>query len=138
MTTARHLATIDRLRALPFPRAPGPAAVGEGGGPGYHLAELRTTEERYAAEEQYAAERDALAVLLGARWGAPQAFSLWSLLARAAEQEEIPEPWATLSRRVPDVDLWRADDRWIAIGVCRWYEDQPCRLVVAVTTVDPP
>ncbi|PRH76184.1 hypothetical protein C6N75_27035, partial [Streptomyces solincola] len=109
-------------------------------GPGYHLAELRTEERVVPDEEQEqcAAERDAVAVVLGLRWGPPQTFSLWSLTARAADGEEVPEPWATLSRRVDDIDLWRRDGRWVAIGVTRAQGDDPRRLLVAVTAVDPP
>ncbi|MFF8831567.1 hypothetical protein [Streptomyces sp. NPDC015131] len=145
MTTARHLATIDRLRTLPFPARPGRTDAGSGGA-GHHLAELATSEDfweddgtrREAAEEQYEAERDALAVVLTARWGEPQMFSLWSLFERGARGEELPEPWGTLSQSVPDVHLWRVEERWIALGVSQWDGELPFQLLAVITEVDPP
>ncbi|MGI5484009.1 hypothetical protein [Streptomyces lavendofoliae] len=145
MTTARHLATIDQLRSRPYPREPGETASGRSGA-GYHLVELATSEDfweddgtrRESVEDQYEAERDALASLLTARWGAPQVFSLWSVSDRGLSGEEIPDPWDTLSRSVPDVHLWRADGHWIALGVSQWDKELPFQLVAAVTRVDPP
>ncbi|MFF8289191.1 hypothetical protein ACF068_08220 [Streptomyces sp. NPDC016309] len=145
MTTARHLTAIDRLRSLPFPGESG-RTDGARSGVGFHIGELATSEDfweddgtrREAVEDQYEAERDALAALLTARWGAPQVFSLWSLWDRAMSGEEIPEPWVTLSQSVPDVQLWRADGRWIALGVSQWDDELPFQLLAAVTDVDPP
>ncbi|QGV81793.1 hypothetical protein [Streptomyces ficellus] len=145
MTTARHLATIDRLRTLPFPARSGDPEAGRGGAD-YHLAELATSEDfweddgtrREAVEEQYEAERDALAALLTTRWGEPQVFSLWSLFERCANGEEVPEPWRTLSQSVPDVHLWRVDEHWIALGVSQWDGELPFQLLAAVTPTDPP
>ena len=49
---AQHLATIDLLRARPFPAQRGrQAAVVRG--PGYHLAELATSEECCGSAHQY-------------------------------------------------------------------------------------
>ncbi|MFC5802881.1 hypothetical protein [Streptomyces formicae] len=145
MTLARHVATIDLLRSRPFPAEPGRSDVGACG-PGFHLAELTMSdgfwEDRSmgeAVEEQCEAEREALALLLSERWGEAQVFSLASLLARAVDGgEEIPEPWGTLSNSVPDVHLWRADGRWIALGVSQWGSELPFQLVAAVTDADPP
>ncbi|MEE1755452.1 hypothetical protein [Streptomyces sp. SP18CS02] len=145
MTTARHLATIDLLRSRPFPGQRGRSDVGDSG-PGYHVAELSTSEDfweddgtrRTAVEEQYEAERDALAEVLGVRWGAPQVFSLWSLAQRSMDGEEIPEPWGVLSSHVPDVHLWRTGDRWTALGVSQWDKELPFQLLAVVTETDPP
>lgn len=145
MTTARHLATIDRLRSRPFPGESGRTDVGYSG-VGYHIAELATSEEfweddgtrREIVEDQYDAERDALAMLLTARWGEPQVFSLWSVFDRGMAGEEIPDPWDALSQSVPDVHLWRADGQWIALGVSHWDKELPFQLVTAVTEIDPP
>ncbi|MFG3499001.1 hypothetical protein [Streptomyces sp. NPDC047928] len=145
MTTARHLATIEVLRSRPFPAQRGRSDVGDSG-PGYHVAELSTSEDfweddgtrRELVEDQYEAERDALALLLTGRWGEPQVFSLWSLLRRGLDGEDIPEPWGSLSNSVPDVHLWRAEDRWIAVGVSQWDKELPFQLLAAVTTTDPP
>ncbi|MET9432188.1 MULTISPECIES: hypothetical protein [unclassified Streptomyces] len=145
MTTARHLTTIDLLRSRPFPGQRGRSDVGDSG-PGYHIAELGTSEDfwdddgtrRALVEEQYEAERDALAVLLTARWGEPQTFSLWSVFDRGMAGEEIPDPWDILSSSVPDLHLWRADGLWIALGVSQWDKELPFQLLAVVTETDPP
>ncbi|WP_175409442.1 hypothetical protein [Streptomyces sp. TRM64462] len=144
MTTARYLATIDRLRFHPFPGRRGRSDVGDSG-PGYHIAELSTSEEFWEdrsrlelVAEQYEADRDALSALLTARWGAPRVFSLWSVFRRASDGEPIPEPWDALSNHVPDLHLWRADGRWIALGVSQWDSELPFQLLAVVTDVDPP
>ncbi|OEJ97272.1 hypothetical protein [Streptomyces thermolilacinus] len=145
MTTDRHhLETVDLLRARPFPRQRGRSDVGESG-PGYHIAELATSEDFWEdrgrteeVEEQYEAERDALGLLLAERWGEPQIFSLWSVFERGMNREEMPEPWGVLSSHVPDVHLWRADGRWIALGVSQWDRELPFQLLAVVTETDPP
>ncbi|MEX0168778.1 hypothetical protein [Streptomyces sp. LMG1-1-1.1] len=134
-TTARHLATIDLLRARGFD-----------GDPGFHLAELATSEEfweddgtrREAVEEQYEAERDGLAVLLTGRWGPPGRLVLGPVLERSMEGEQIPEPWSTLSGHTPDLYLWTVDGAWIGLGVSQWDRELPFQLLAVVTTVDPP
>ncbi|MEV0965079.1 hypothetical protein AB0J25_21255 [Streptomyces sp. NPDC049910] len=144
MTTARHLATIELLRSRPFPVRPGRSEVG-GSAPGYHTAELSTSEEfrddrshMEAVGEQFEAEREALAGVLSTRWGPPQVFSLGSMLARSVGEEHIPEPWAMLSASVPDVHLWRADGRWVVLGISKWDTELPYQLLAVVTEVDPP
>ncbi|MFE7761306.1 hypothetical protein [Streptomyces sp. NPDC057438] len=146
MSISQHLAVIHRLCSEPFPAEPGRSDVGEAG-PGYHVAELATSADfwdddgtrREETEEQYEADRDALSERLSARWGAaPDVFSLWSVLDRSREGEEIPEPWATLSSHVPDVHLWRADGRWVALGVSQWDKELSFQLVALITEIDPP
>ncbi|QCX74995.1 hypothetical protein C9F11_06475 [Streptomyces sp. YIM 121038] len=146
MSSAEHLATIDLLRARDFPEAPGRSAAVRAG-PGFHIAELRTYEAaedddgtaRDTMEEQYEAERDALAVLLTARWGEPHIISLASAFARVvAGSGDVPEPWASLSETVPDVHLWQAEGHWLALGVARWGGWEALQLLAVVTKVDPP
>lgn len=122
MTLARHLAALDLLRARPFPEE------------GYHLTELAVEEP---TEEQAEAEREALALLLETRWGPPRLVSLYSLVARTGSGEEIPEPWGLICASVPDIQLWRVDARWIALGLTRRGADGP-GLLACVTGVDPP
>ncbi|MET9952701.1 hypothetical protein ABZ135_14290 [Streptomyces sp. NPDC006339] len=122
MTLARHVATLDLLRGRPFRDG------------GHHLAELAAAD---ASEEQTEAERAALAELLAARWGPPDRLGLGSLPLRAERGERIPAPWDLLGEAVPDVELWRADGRWIALGLVRSAEDA-YRILVCVTAVDPP
>ncbi|MFD4583660.1 hypothetical protein [Streptomyces sp. NPDC058434] len=144
MTIARHLATIDLLRSRPFPTQPVRSDVGTSA-PGYHTAELSTSEEfrddrsqREVTEEQYDAEREALAAVLSARWGLPQVFSLRSVLARSVEEEHIPEPWGLLSASVPDVHVWHVEGQWVVLGVSQWDTELPYQLLAVVTEVDPP
>ncbi|GAA3398168.1 hypothetical protein [Streptomyces roseoviridis] len=122
MTLARHVATLDLLRGRPFRDG------------GHHLAELAAAD---ASEEQTEAERTALAELLAARWGPPDRLGLGTLLLRAERGERIPAPWDLLSETAADIELWRADGRWIALGVVRAAEDTH-RILVCVTAVDPP
>lgn len=153
MSTALHLARIERLCAREFPAQHGRSDLGPGG-PGYHLAELsadRVPEEtaepgeaddpalRELVVEQCEAERDGLTRLLAARWGEPDTMGLGGVLLRVLEHgEDIPEPWASLSARVPDVHLWHTAGRWVALGVARLDPAQPPCLVATVTDIDPP
>jgi hypothetical protein len=147
MTTAQYVATIDRLRARASPSRRGWSDAGPGG-PGYRLAVLIAWdgllggEDALApeaqAEDQFAAEYEALVGVLDARWGEAQALSLWSILTRRMEGEEIPEPWDELCATMSSLHLWRADHRWIVIGAVRESQEQELRLVVVVTDVDPP
>ncbi|SCK51808.1 hypothetical protein H181DRAFT_04708 [Streptomyces sp. WMMB 714] len=145
--TARtqHLATIDLLRARPFPaRRRRSARVTSG--PGYHVAELVTSEEfweddgtaRIEALEECEAERGALSAVLAERWGEPQEMSLWSTLVRSGEGAPAPQPWLELSAVAACLELWRVDGRWIALGVCQQSAELPFQLVAAVTVNDPP
>lgn len=148
MTIAQHLATIDRLCSEEFPAEHGRSDVGTAG-PGYHIAELVTSEDfwdadgaaRAETEEQVEAERDGLSALLTRRWGPPDPVSLAGVLERSTNGEDIPEPWDVLSSHVPDLHLWRprdGHDRWIALGVSQWDRELPFQLLVLVTVIDPP
>ncbi|MFJ9823738.1 hypothetical protein ACIRSU_05100 [Streptomyces sp. NPDC101160] len=145
MDRTQHLAAIDELVGRAFPERAERSGIRDSG-PGHHVVALATSEEfweddgtrRLAVEEQYEAERDGLSTLLGARWGPPQVFSLWSVLDRSLSGEHIPEPWGGVSCHVPDLHLWRAGERWIALGVSQWDKELPFQLLALVTTVDPP
>ncbi|MDI9884931.1 hypothetical protein QMZ92_11135 [Streptomyces sp. HNM0645] len=144
MTIARHLATIDLLRSRPFPAQPVRSDVGTSA-PGYHTAELSTSEEFWdqrshmeVVGEQYEAEREALAAVLSERWGRPQVFGLSSMLTRSVEEEHIPQPWDLLCASVPDVHLWHVDGQWVVLGVSKWDTELPYQLLAVVTEIDPP
>ncbi|MFJ9809643.1 hypothetical protein ACIRTB_15580 [Streptomyces sp. NPDC101158] len=145
METRQHLAAIDDLVGRAFPERAESSGYRDSG-PGHHVDALATSEEfwecdathRLDVEEQYEADRDGLSTLLGARWGPPQVFSLWSVRDRSMSGERIPEPWNVLSCHVPDLHLWRARGRWIGLGVSQWDKELPFQLLVVVTTVDPP
>ncbi|WP_405782806.1 hypothetical protein [Streptomyces sp. NBC_00859] len=145
MTTAQYVATIDRLRALAFPARRGRPDTGTGGS-GYHLVVLGGGEvfpvhgdagAPEAEGDQLGAEHEALVSVLDARWGEAQMFSLWSMLTRRMSGEEIPDPWGELCAIVPSLSLWRAEGRWIAVGVQGEQGEGP-GLIVVVTDVDPP
>ncbi len=146
MSTARYLALIDLLRAQEFPAQRGRSDTGFSG-PGYHTAELRAADQLgdddaaqvLEMREQCVAEHDALLAVLGAKWGEPQIFSLWSLLERSIAGEEIPAPWEELSAKFDSLHIWRADGRWIALGLALGEAEGPSyELMAVVTEVDPP
>ncbi|MEU7021930.1 hypothetical protein ABZ990_14885 [Streptomyces sp. NPDC046203] len=146
-STAQHLAALDALTARVFPdHSEYCRSALRDSGPGHHVVPLATSEDfweddgtrRLIVEDRYEAERDALAVLLDIRWGAPRILGLRDVLERGMSGEDVPEPWATLSCHVPDLYLWRAGERWIGLGVAQWDKELPFQLVAVVTTVDPP
>ncbi|WP_329535161.1 hypothetical protein OG568_41010 [Streptomyces sp. NBC_01450] len=147
MDITHWLATIDLLCARDFPAEHGRTDVGTGG-PGYHIAELQTSgdfweddgTDREETEAQYECDRDGLGERLTGRWGAPDVISLKSTFERAQDGEDIPEPWASLSSHVPNVQLWRPPEtaRWIALGVSQWDKELPFQLLATVTEIAPP
>lgn len=145
MTTAQHLAVIELLRVRAFPAERGPSEVGTSG-PGYHLAELARSDglqddeaaRRGEDADQYGAEHTALTEILTVRFGEPQHVSLWSVQVRGSEGEEIPEPWRELSNGPRYLHLWRIEGRWLAVGAVQEGEEEPFRLIAAVTETDPP
>ncbi|MCX4452523.1 hypothetical protein OG585_07135 [Streptomyces sp. NBC_01340] len=147
MDITHWLATIDLLCARDFPAEHGRTDVGTGG-PGYHIAELQTSgdfweddgTEREETEAQYECDRDGLGERLTERWGAPDVISLESTFERAQDDEDIPEPWASLSSHVPNVQLWRPPKtgRWMALGVSQWDKELPFQLLATVTEIAPP
>lgn len=146
MSTARYLALIDLLRAQEFPAQRGRSDTGFSG-PGYHTAKLSAADQPgdddaaqvVEMREQCVAEHDALLAVLGAKWGAHQVFSLWSLLERSIAGEEIPEPWEELSVKFDSLHVWRADGQWIVVGLALGKADEPSyELMAVVTEVDPP
>ncbi|GDY72354.1 hypothetical protein SAV31267_018390 [Streptomyces avermitilis] len=117
------------------------------GGPGYHIAELGTSDGYGAedcwdraetAEECYERGEEVRDQLTG-RWGPSDHIGLQTVQLRT-ETEDIPEPWVHLSARVGDIHLWRTEGngRWIALGVADRDEADEIRLLVVVTEIDPP
>ena len=147
MNITHSLATIGLLCTRDFPAEHGRTDVGTGG-PGYHIAELQTSgdfweddgTEREGTEAQYEIDRDGLGERLIERWGAPDVFSLARAFERSQDGEDIPEPWASLSAHVPDVQLWKEPltSRWIALGVSQWDRELPFQLLAVITEMDPP
>jgi hypothetical protein len=142
---ADRAAAVEQLRTRAFPaqRERAGAVVSS---PAFHWAELARTPvwegdpaEREAGEERAEAECQALSGELSELWHTePQTFSLMSLLVRETGGEELPEPWSSLGRSVPELHLWRMADRWIGIGISGRAEDHERTLVAVVTATDPP
>ncbi|WP_069174170.1 hypothetical protein [Streptomyces griseus] len=155
MTTAHHLRLVDGMRAREFPAERVVSGSGVSG-PGFHTAYLYAEEEQGgeeyegfghgegdAAEEvgrrsQGLAAHDALLTLLTLRWGPPQAVSLWSAQERMAAGEVMAEPWAGPVASGEYLQLWRVQDRWVALVLHEQVEGPGCELSVLVTEIDPP
>ncbi|MFE2265169.1 hypothetical protein [Streptomyces griseosporeus] len=147
MDIAQYLAVIDRLCSRAFPAEHG-GADADLSGPGYFVAgpapgrqpATGDPAERAQAAEDVHAWKEALAQRLSARWGEEDRWSLLTLVERMARGEEIPQPWAVLTELVDDVSLWRAEPpgRWIALGVADRDPADGIRLLITVTTTDPP
>ncbi len=141
MNSARHIALIDELCFRPFVAEHDPSGAGEGG-PGYHEVVLESGRgdcgTRAAIVEQYEKYRDALYEQLASRWGQTDPWNLQTVLLRT-EQEEIPEPWASLSARARVAYLWEAEGtgRWVAVVVADRGDDD-VQLIAVVTEIAPP
>ncbi|MFG1668413.1 hypothetical protein [Streptomyces sp. Y7] len=142
MNIARHIALIDELCSRPFVAERSPREGGESG-PGYHLAVLESGHgdcgTRESTVEQFEKDRDALHEPLAARWGEEPAWNGQTTLLRTA-QEQIPEPWALLSKRARVAYVWEAvgTGRWVAVAVADRDEADDVELIAVVTEVDPP
>ncbi|MET7452839.1 hypothetical protein ABZT03_13255 [Streptomyces sp. NPDC005574] len=148
MDSAELLAEIDSLCALDL-------AAGHGGsqlalaGPGFRVAELAVSHglptgdagRRTEGVADFHALRDHLSQRLSDRWGRQQpSWGMVTLRVRLDRGEEIPEPWATVSLLVDELDLWRVEgaDRWVALGVADGGPADEVRLLGVVTDIDPP
>ncbi|NYV78516.1 hypothetical protein, partial [Streptomyces sp. UH6] len=144
MSIARHLAVVERLCGLDLSAEESEGRDRRAGagwcGPGWRGAELRRSEGLWEdrslegeAAEQFECDREALAERLTERWGEPQRVGLLGAFVRSAEGEEIPDPWGWLCQDLPDVHLWRAGDRWLALGVSHRDRELPFALLAVVT-----
>ncbi|MGW7257932.1 hypothetical protein [Streptomyces sp. NPDC054834] len=142
MNIARHTALIDELCFRPFAAEHDTSGVGEGG-PGYHAVVLESSHgdcgTRAAMVEQYEKYRDALYEQFASRWGETAPWNTQTTLLRTG-QEEIPEPWASVSARARVAYLWEAEGtgRWVAVFVADRDETDDVQLLAVVTEIDPP
>ncbi|MEU5591400.1 hypothetical protein [Streptomyces sp. NPDC020298] len=142
MDIARHTALIDELCFRPLVAEHDTSGVGEGG-PGYHAVVLESDHgdrgTRAATVEQYEKCRDALYERLASRWGETAPWNTQTTLLRTG-QEEIPEPWASVSARARVAYLWEAEGtgRWVAVFVADRDETDDVQLVAVVTEIAPP
>lgn len=139
MTIDAYLTVIDRWRLRDFPAAPGRSALVESG-PGFHIAGLRVSREFWDADpaevaeaaEEFEAELTALVRALSLRWGEPEVMDLAGYLERTARGIPVRPPLDTLCGYVPRMYGWRAQRRWIGVGVGQGDRELPFQLLVAV------
>ncbi|MFH8598050.1 hypothetical protein [Streptomyces rimosus] len=143
-TTAQHLTAIDLLRGRAFPAEPVASAMVESG-PGFHVAQLRADEQLWDADpadveetaQEYRAELEGLISALSLRWGEPEVLDLADHLERVAMGMPVRPPLDVLCGQVPRVHAWRADGRWIAVGLGEGEPEMPAfRLLAAVGRAD--
>ncbi|MET7765156.1 hypothetical protein ABZS86_15840 [Streptomyces sp. NPDC005355] len=136
---AQYVATIDLLRARDFPAQRGTSERVESG-PGFHVADLRVSEDFWDADltrveevlEEFEAELSVLVHALTVRWGAPAVLDLTGHLERQAMGEPVPPPLDALCGYVPELHIWRVDDRWVGLGVGQGDRELPFQLLLAV------
>jgi hypothetical protein len=147
MDSAKYLARIDSL-------CTGDLATEHGGsdvlmeGPGYCIVTLEVSPgswtgdpaQRVQTVEDFHALKDHISVHLDIRWGAQQPWWMGTLVVRIDRGEPIPEPWATISTLVDELNLWQptGTDRWIALGVLEGDMDDEVHLLALATETDPP
>ncbi|WP_432253806.1 hypothetical protein [Streptomyces sp. HNM1019] len=138
-STADHVATIDHLRARDFPARPTADGRVESG-PGFHIADLRVSEDFWDADlsrveevlEEFEAELSALDRVLTSRWGAPDVLDLTDSPERSAMGDPVPPPLDTLCGYVPELRVWRVNGRWVGLGVGQGDRESPFQLLVAM------
>lgn len=96
---------------------------------------------RSVVVDDFHALKDHMSRLLNCLWG--DQHPLWwmgAIVMRIDRGEVIPEPWATLSTLVDEVDLWQppGTNRWLALGVADRDFDDEVHLLAVVTDTDPP
>ncbi|MFE6622802.1 hypothetical protein [Streptomyces sp. NPDC057740] len=142
MNIARHIALIDELCFRPF-TAERTSSNGDESGPGYHVVVLERGHgdcgARAETVEQYEKYRDALEERLADRWSETAPYNLQTVSLRTG-QEEIPEPWASLSARARVACLWEAEGtgRWVAVCVADLDEADDVKLLGVATEIAPP
>lgn len=145
MDIAQHIVLIDELCFRPFPAEHGPSDVGFGG-PGHHVAVLRTGDgpgedpaQWAVTADQFEKDRDAVYEVLASRWGDVDPWNLQTVLLRT-EREEISEPWRWLCFRADVAWLWevRGTGRWVAVAVADRDAADAIRLLAVVTETAPP
>ncbi|MEV0536852.1 hypothetical protein [Kitasatospora sp. NPDC050463] len=144
--TEAQLSIIDELSALPFPEQEGkPGISGGWGGPGYHVAVLRESQDFWddrseeivgAAEKELEVDLDALEVVLTARWGGPTTVDLWPYLGFDNPDPEFtaPEPLGFLCNVAGSMQLWQSPSsgRWLALAIGQADRELPFQLLAAI------
>ncbi|WP_328761693.1 MULTISPECIES: hypothetical protein [unclassified Streptomyces] len=141
-----HLSAVDDLIARPFPEQKVPQGKeGRSGGPGYHLAVLRESQDFWdnrseqvveAAERELEAALAALAKSLTSRWGSPETVDLWPYLGfdDPDPKYSAPEPLVFLCNVAGSMQVWRLpdSDRLLALAIGQADPEYPLQLIAAV------
>ncbi|MFE7392377.1 hypothetical protein [Streptomyces sp. NPDC057582] len=141
-----RLSIIDSLSALPFLDEEGrPGMGGQWGGPGFHLAVLRESQDFWEdrsneivepAERELEADLAGLAAVLTGRWGAPETIDLWPYLGFDNPDPDFRarEPLAFLCGVAGNMRVWRLpnSERWIGLALGQADPEWPFQLLAAV------
>ncbi|MEV7388330.1 MULTISPECIES: hypothetical protein [unclassified Streptomyces] len=141
-----QLSIVDSLSALPFPKQEGrPGKDRRWGGPEYHLAVLRESQDFWddrsedvveAAQRELEADLAVLVATLTSRWGSPEMVALWPYLGLDTTEADFvaPQPLGFLSSVAVSMHMWRLpnSERWIALAIGQADPEWPFQLLVAV------
>ncbi|MGW0334930.1 hypothetical protein ACWD0J_24185 [Streptomyces sp. NPDC003011] len=148
MDSATYLARIDSLCTGDLAAAHGESDAFMAG-PGYRIESLAASHElptddaarRAPVVEDFHALKEHMSLMLNARWGEQQSpWWMGTIVVRIDRGEPIPEPWATVSALVDELNLWQppGTERWLALGVADRDLDDEVHLLAVVTDTDPP
>ncbi|MFD3618140.1 hypothetical protein ACFWWT_23435 [Streptomyces sp. NPDC058676] len=148
MDSAKYVAKLDSLCTEDLSEARGGSDLFMAG-PGYRIVSLavshglRTSDASLRVEtaEDVQALKDRLAQEMHHRWGEQRpTWGMVTLRVRAERGEEIPEPWATMSILVEELDLWQpvGTERWIALGVADKDDADEVHVLAVASDTDPP
>ncbi|WP_329008167.1 hypothetical protein [Streptomyces sp. NBC_01601] len=134
--------------ALPFPDQEGRSKTQQGwGGPGYHIAVLRESQDFRnapdqetvtAAEEELEADLSALVAVLAGRWGGPAVVDLRPCLGLddpdCPDIEEVPEPRDSLCNLAGSMQTWQmpSTGRWFGLTIGQVDRELPFEMLAAV------
>lgn len=144
MDLIKFVAIVGELLARPFPETEMATETGHGG-PGYHVVDLRVSDDFWddadgtaaqACREEFEAERRELAAALTVRWGVPQRVDLSADLDRSLSGEPLAPAVEHLVDYVGEVDVWHRDGRNVFVGIGQHDRELPMQLVCAVGNPD--
>ena len=148
MDSAKYLAKLDSLCTEDLSEARGGSDLFMAG-PGYRIVSLAVSHglptgdasQRVETADDVQALKDDLAQQMNGRWGEQQpSWGMVTIRVRLERGEEIPEPWATMSILVDELDLWQplGTGRWIALGVADKDDADEVHVLAVASDTDPP
>ncbi|UXY21940.1 hypothetical protein N8I84_26985 [Streptomyces cynarae] len=143
-----QLSIVDTLAAQTFPEGKGQSRTEHGwGGPGYHIAILRATQDFWddrspevvePAVQELESDLTAIASALTGRWGDPITVDLWPYLGLDNPDypniEPAPEPMRSLCNVAASMLVWRipSTSRWLGLTIGQGDRELPFELLAAV------